>query len=124
MKEGTKGLKITCDGRVFEVTVGNNQDLYKELDNCRCFDVVRVDESTDMFIDDEGLLRDAPANLLASILLVQKTGLRYGIVGDVVVLGHDGQGETIDVPSWVRDWAANIEMKISPKEISNERSKA
>jgi hypothetical protein len=124
MQENTKGWKITCDGRMFEVTLNNSEDLYRELDNCRFFDVVKIDDSTDMFIDDEGLLRDAPANLLASVLLVQKTGRRYGIVGDVIVLGHDGQGETINAPSWVRDWTANMEKKISPKEISNERSKA
>lgn len=115
MKEGSSAYKITCDNRIIPIVIGDIQHLYREL-RCTWFDVVRMDDETDMFVDDEGLLRNAPVNMLATALLIEKTGLKYTIFGDVIVLGNDKNGETIDAPNWVGEWVADMEKRLNFKE--------
>lgn len=76
---------------------GFNAAVYKLL-NISCYDVVRMswDRSTVMLVDDEGLLRDSPYNVRASLVS------RYpaGLVGDALVVGEglvDGEPDFVSV---------------------------
>lgn len=73
------------DQTVKEVNIlGNIQDIYL-LTECTIFDVVRLSESDDMYVDDEGLLKD---NRYFSW-----SGRNFA--GKALILGHDDEGETI-----------------------------
>jgi hypothetical protein len=56
-----------------------------------------------MFGDEEGLLHDRPANVLAALALTRYgaaagTPLYQTIVGDVLFIGYDAEGNELDVP--------------------------
>lgn len=60
----------------------------------------------DLWCDDEGLFKDYNDNLIVSNYLnrVWNCGDYYHINGDVLILGHDGEGEDI---VWLTDEEAN-----------------
>ena len=95
---------------------GDTKQIYKEL-GCELFDIVSIGDGIDLFIDDEGLYNpdnvnadgSLKVNLMATYLrlwwwmsdpqdydwrLAQKM---YQIVGKVVVLAHDDDGNTVDL---------------------------
>ena len=96
---------------------GHIDQIYHELGGCEAFDVVSVGDGIDLFVDDEGLYNpnnvneygSLKVNLMATYLRLRdwlsnpqdydwKLAQRmYHIVGKVVVLGHDGNGDTIDL---------------------------
>ena len=63
---------------------GDFKQIYKFID-CSTFDVVMLDVQDDMFVDDEGLLKD---NRYFSW-----SGRNFA--GKALILGHDDKGETI-----------------------------
>ena len=64
--------------------LGNIQDIYL-LTECTTFDVVRLSESDDMYVDDEGLLKD---NRYFSW-----SGRNFA--GKALIMGHDDEGNSI-----------------------------
>ena len=73
------------DQTVKEVNIlGNIQDIYL-LTECTTFDVVRLSESDDMYVDDEGLLKD---NRYFSW-----SGRNFA--GKALIMGHDDEGNSI-----------------------------
>ncbi len=66
------------------VYTGDYREVYSLID-CSTFDIVRVSDADDMFIDDEGLLKD---NRYFSW-----SGRNFA--GKGLILGHDDEGETI-----------------------------
>lgn len=73
------------DQTVKEVNIlGNIQDIYL-LTECTIFDVVRLSESDDMYVDDEGLLKD---NRYFSW-----SGRNFA--GKALIMGHDDEGNSI-----------------------------
>jgi len=62
---------------------------YKEIYNligCRTFDCVRLDDTNDMYVDDEGLLRNP------------NRYFKYGehtIAGNGLILAHNDEGESV-----------------------------
>ena len=83
-----KGILINpFDETIKEVVyTGNIQEIYDLID-CRTFDVVRLNNRDDMYIDDEGLLID---NRYFTLL---GTGLN-NFAGKALLLSHDDEGET------------------------------
>lgn len=81
-----RGILINpFDQTIKEVTiVGNIQDIYL-LTDCTIFDVVRLSESDDMYVDDEGLLKD---NRYFSW-----SGRNFA--GKALIMGHDDEGNSI-----------------------------
>lgn len=96
---------------------GHIDQIYHELGGCEAFDVVQVDDGIDLFVDDEGLYNPAnvnhdgslKVNLMATYLRLRKwlsnpqdydwnlAQRMYHIVGKVVVLAHDDNGDTLDL---------------------------
>lgn len=101
MKKPTKAMLVTTEGDCRMVRLERTMQI-NEFIGCAFFDVVRLGEGADMFIDDTGLLTDAPANMVASAIAVSITGKPYELRGDVLILGgNDQTGETEDCPNWV-----------------------
>ena len=65
---------------------GNYHEIYY-LTDCTTFDVVRLSETDDMYIDDEGLLKSSNRYF---------TIFDNNFAGKALLLGHDQEGETTD----------------------------
>lgn len=113
MKPSTKAILITANGCCRPVLLDDINDIYKYL-GCQFFDVVRVTPDTDIFVDDTGLLNKRPMNMIASLIATQKTGMPYHLVGDALIFGHDGQGESADCPKWVYETLSALEKRTNP----------
>lgn len=118
MKPNTKAILITANGCCRPVLLDDISDIYKYL-GCQFFDVVRVTSDTDIFIDDTGLLNQRPTNMVASLIAIKKTGHPYHLVGDALIFGHDGQGESADCPKWVYDALSALEEQTDPAKKEN-----
>lgn len=113
MKPSTKAILVTANGYCRPVLLDDIEDIYKYL-GCQFFDVVRITPDTDIFIDDAGLLNQRPMNMVASLIAMNKTGQAYRLVGDALIFGHDGQGESADCPKWVYDALSALEERTDP----------
>lgn len=113
MKPNTKAILVTANGCCRPVLLDDIEDIYKYL-GCQFFDVVRVTPDTDIFIDDAGLINKRPTNMVASLIAITKTGLPYQLVGDALIFGHDGHGESADCPKWVYGALSALDEKTSP----------
>ena len=70
------------------------------------FDIVRVGESTDMYVDDEGLLIHPNPNGYFMWADPGNFRGRVPMAGCALLLGHDDEGDACDVdvtPQWVRE---------------------
>ena len=94
-----KGIMINSVAKtITEVDVGDCADIQTKLD-CRCFTVVRMSRNLDLYVDDEGLLKDG---------YVDEDGTRHNLngfklygysqllMGHGLVLGTDESGESVD----------------------------
>tara|TARA_R110000868_G_scaffold120822_2_gene320767 strand:+ start:1064 stop:1438 length:375 start_codon:yes stop_codon:yes gene_type:complete len=113
VKPNTKAILVTANGCCRPVLLDDIEDIYKYL-GCQFFDVVRVTPDTDIFIDDAGLINQRPMNMVASLIAITKTGLPYQLVGDALIFGHDGHGESADCPKWVYAALSELNEKTSP----------
>lgn len=93
--------------------------LYREI-GCTSIDLVRLGDhpvpGLDLYVDDEGLLKEAPQyNVRAMALILATTGaLHQSYVGHAVVTRSDDEGETIGLtPGQIRRVRAAIS-KCSP----------
>lgn len=119
MKPNTKGLYIGADVNSVPriVLVSDNDGIYAET-GWQYFDIVRLEDGdtgveADVFVDDLGKLNESPINLTASCLCIEARGEAMTIHGDVIVFGHDGKGETTDVPQWVIQWVQGHEIMVA-----------
>ena len=81
-----KGILINpFDETIKEVSIlGNLEDIYL-LTECSTFDVVSLSEKDDLYVDDEGLLKD---NRYFTIY-------DKPIAGKSLIMGHDDEGNSI-----------------------------
>ncbi|MGP5523478.1 DUF3846 domain-containing protein [Glutamicibacter arilaitensis] len=100
MADFIKGIKITVTGETVPVQIDAKdrlQALYKEID-CTTVEYLGAEANIDLIIDEEGKLTGKEPNNLATIRAIQ-LGVRLlpgdVICGDVIFLGHDGEGATI-----------------------------
>lgn len=121
MRQGTKGMLIRTDGKMIEVSCDDFMQARDRI-GCDLFDIVRLENGADMWVDDSGRINGSPVNLVASILATEKSDYRqpHDIFGDVIVFGHDGRGETIDFPEWVGKWCANVVVLTHPHRNAQE----
>lgn len=101
------GIVITTAGRFRPLLVQGVESM-NEVIGSDTFDLVRFADDADMFVDDAGLLKNRPINLIATAIGVE-SGKSSVIVGDVLILGHDGNGESIDCPAWVAKMLMEIQ---------------
>lgn len=72
------------------------EDFYREIE-CDTIDIARRNiggKAFDIFLDDEGLLKDDPQ---ISAVSKEKSGIKPQLVGTLVFTQTDGQGNTIDI---------------------------
>jgi hypothetical protein len=106
MKKGTKAIVITTNGHARLVLI-DDSDGISRLIGCEMFDAISLGKfgtektAVDMFVDDEGILNDLPANMSATHLAMMVSGRPFSpIRGDAVIIGADeSTGETIDCPN-------------------------
>jgi len=75
---------------------GEIQNIYNLID-CRAFDIVRIDDVNDIFVDDEGILKD---NLYFEYSVNDRV---FQLAGSGLVLGYNKKGETIGTTLTVED---------------------
>lgn len=73
------------DETVKEAVYGGDYREIYDLIECRTFDVVSLNDADDLYIDDEGLLKDNNRYFSWS-------GKNFA--GKGLIMGHDGEGET------------------------------
>lgn len=112
MKNAT-GIFIGTDGSHRKITANGYAEAVEEM-RCDYFDILRLPNGADMWIDDCGRINGSKVNLVASILATERLGTPVDVFGDVIVFGHDGKGETIDCPSWVDKWMARVVIVTDP----------
>ena len=111
-----KGVLVTPNQketkpRVYELKVNSYKDYYPLLE-CDTFDIQERkfgDHWLDIYCDDEGLFKED--NKPAIVTLQPGKGVVETIVGNVFIVGHNDEGETISltdeqietVLSWVRE---------------------
>lgn len=92
------GLRISTDGDVTEVELGSRDGstlhaLYREI-GCDLVDVVALTTHVDMWVDDEGMLRQE-VNWVATALAYQYGSMTQKFFGNVVLTGGcDAGGAT------------------------------
>jgi len=82
---------------VKEVEYDNTLQNIYDLIDCRAFDIVRIDDANDIFVDDEGLLKD---NLYFEYSGKERIAQ---LAGSGLVLGYNQEGETIATTLTVED---------------------
>ena len=97
-----KGILINpFDETIKEVNIsGNIEDIYL-LTECNLFDIVSITPNEDMYIDDEGLLKN---NQRYFTLL--GTGLN-NFAGKALLLSHNDEGETTST-NWTLQQVKNM----------------
>jgi len=108
VKQNTKAILITPNGCCRPVLVSGNQQIYTYI-GCEYFDVVRIGDGADIFVDDVGLITERPLNMVASLIATQKTRQPYQLYGPVLIFGHTDDGESVDCPRWVYDALKSLE---------------
>lgn len=81
------------EDRIQEVECNELDDYYKYL-RCDCFDIARRkldNKYFDIFVDDEGLLKDDP---IVSAITIKREPM---LVGNLIFANHDGQGNTVSL---------------------------
>jgi len=83
---------------IHEVEINDNiQDIYKQLD-CDLFEVVRLDNTNDLYVDEEGLLK-----VNDNTKFFQIDGYPQPLVGNGLIMGHKSNGDTISTTLDIQD---------------------
>ena len=112
-----KGIVIKTNGKVESVMVDGlkgMQDIVGGYIEC----ILGVDD-WNLWGNEEGRLIGLPMNMVAMTWGAKMGGLLIDEVlslhGDFLLLGHDGEGETIDCPKEVADRAVSMAMFDEPR---------
>lgn len=95
----------------------NLDDFYREI-GCSCIDIASLSiggKTFDIFVDDEGLLKDDAGEHISAIAMEDGSFLPQ-LVGTLVFANHDAAGNTTDLSL---DDTLLISSKICPVEIAN-----
>lgn len=111
----SKAIKISQDSTVTAAEIGDWTTIAPQI-GAEYFDLIRLKDGADMFVDDTGLLTDRQVNLLASLIATESSGFPRLVVGDVLIAGNDGNGNTTDCPKWIAEFIGSLE-PVTPEEI-------
>lgn len=94
------GLVIDTEGTIVAVAIddstedGRRQKM-REYIGCAFYDVIGLPENIDVWVDDEGLYRQPLNPELSALVSLHRP---YAPVhGNALILGHDGNGETVSL---------------------------
>ncbi|WP_280297861.1 DUF3846 domain-containing protein [Nocardia neocaledoniensis] len=92
-------LVIQPDGEIYRINLNPGADhlaqMREHLD-CSLVDVVRLDESVDMWIDDEGMYNH-PVNVGATLLARSYGWTHQPYFGPVLICSADEDGDSVDL---------------------------
>lgn len=95
MKKGTIAILVDSAKQTIKcVTIDTYKDIYKHIGNeCECFDVpVEFENNDALYCDDEGLYHPFQGGIIMR-------GWDRPIVGNVLIIGTDEEGESVDCKS-------------------------
>tara|TARA_R110002012_G_scaffold294538_2_gene490737 strand:+ start:1459 stop:1830 length:372 start_codon:yes stop_codon:yes gene_type:complete len=84
---------------------GDYKEIYN-LADCRTFDVVSLDDTNDVYVDDEGLLKN-PTRYFR--IFSYNTMRLVTLAGKGLILGHNDDGETIATTLNANEYAETIQ---------------
>ncbi|MBF4592043.1 DUF3846 domain-containing protein [Curtobacterium sp. VKM Ac-1395] len=90
-------IQVHPDGRVLDAPLPGKETLdglYTAI-GCRAFDVVRLEDAIDMWVDDEGLINGSDFNLSATIIANRLGHPGTVLFGSAVIAGGNEEGDTI-----------------------------
>lgn len=83
-----------------------------EVTNCRCIDLVSLDNSIDIIVDDEGLLKTG--NFVSTIKIIGHGTIQ--LAGKLLFLGSDSEGNFIPLTTEQIEWISkNVRYEKYPK---------
>lgn len=97
-----RAIKITTEGSIQPVSLQEDDlcgSIWHELDGY--FEIVRIGNDAALLVDDEGILKGKPGNLVAD-----RIAGRVGLVGDALLIGlcMTPEGEDFcSVPGWCKN---------------------
>jgi len=98
-----KAIRIDSKNKtITEVEIGDGiQDIYKHV-GCDTFTVVNLGGGVDLYVDDEGLLKNAwvdkDTGEKHNMTGIQIQGYPQVLMGNGLVMGHNEEGESVDCP--------------------------
>lgn len=102
-----QAVRIGVDGRPEVIDLGAGESTgaaIRSAIGCRWFDVVRLTEELDMWVDDEGaIVADAEVNLVATAIARAYGAIWQPFCGVVVFAAHDGNGATVGLSDAQKD---------------------
>lgn len=111
---GVRVIQVHPDGRVFDGPLPGPttmDGLYEAL-SCRTYDVIRLTDGIDMWVDDEGAINGSDVNLAASII-ANRCGHPHAILfGAAVLAAGNEDGDTVGLTD---EQAATIVRVLAPQ---------
>jgi hypothetical protein len=116
-----KGIVIRTNGKVEPIQVDGltgMQEVVGGFIECALTGDVGNDEHWDLWANEEGRLVGLPMNQVARVFCAEQLGSPIeeilSLHGDFLLLGHDGEGATIDCPQSIADMALSMAMFNEP----------
>jgi hypothetical protein len=116
-----KGIVIRTNGKVEPVEIEGLKGMQGVVDGlieCALTGDISEDEHWDLWANEEGRLLELPMNQVARVFIAEMSNIPieqvFSMHGDFLLLGHDGEGESIDCPQSVADIAMALSMFSEP----------
>lgn len=107
-------IQVHPDGRVLDLPLPGattTDGLYAAI-GCRAFDLVRLEDGIDMWVDDEGAINGSDVNLAASIIANRLGKPGTVLFGSVVLAAGNEDGDTVGLSD---EQAAAILRTLAPQ---------
>jgi len=116
-----KGIVIRTNGKVEPIEIEGLKGMQGVVDGyieCALTGDISEDEHWDLWANEEGRLLELPMNQVARVFIAEMSDIPieqvFSMHGDFLLLGHDGEGESIDCPQSVADIAMALSMFSEP----------
>ena len=105
MKPKTKGILIDAKNNKLSYVEINHADDINKHGCFKYFEVVHPLKKDDIFVDDEGLINNTQYGFEIKTPHFYKVAVYFG---NGIVLGHDGEGNTIDCTTTIEELAKQV----------------
>ena len=116
-----KGIVIRTNGKVEPIEIEGLKGMQSVVDGnieCALTGDISENEHWDLWANEEGRLHALPMNQVARVFIAEMSDIPieqvFSMHGDFLLLGHDGEGASIDCPQTVADIAMGLAMFNEP----------
>lgn len=116
-----KGIVIRTNGKVEPIEIEGLKGMQGVVDGnieCALTGDISENEHWDLWANEEGRLLELPMNQVARVFIAEMSDIPieqvFSMHGDFLLLGHDGEGASIDCPQSVADIAMGLAMFSEP----------